>query len=198
MSLVNMYSNKEETLFLDEKVIDDTTYKYLLFLDSNKVKRIIFSYYAILIEKAHKFPILIVINVIILLVISFLYTFRLTKPINRSVEKILDLSNGNYSRRKIKWGIYYDVEKLLNQLVDRLDSNEDERKKLEEMREEWVSNISHDIKTPFTSIIGNAEIMADTEYVDKDDQGNGTLKRSEVNSRFFFVNKKRNLNFLLR
>jgi signal transduction histidine kinase len=172
ISLIDMYSNKEETLFLDEKVIDDTTYTYLLFLDSNKVKRIIYSYDVILIEEAHKFPVLIIGNILILLLMSFLYTFRITKPINRIVEKILNLSNGNYSRNKIKSGIYYDVEKCLNQLVDRLDNNNKKREKLEEMREEWISNISHDIKTPLTSIIGNAEIMADTEYEIDDEKYN--------------------------
>ncbi|AFS78940.1 sensor signal transduction histidine kinase [Gottschalkia acidurici 9a] len=164
VSLVDMYSNKEETLFLDEKIIDDTTYTYLLFLDSNKVKRITYSYDVKLIEKAHKFILLIIINIILVLIISFLYTLKITRPINRIVNKILDLSDGNYSRSKIKRGSYYKVEKCLNQLAYKLHSNEMEREKLEEMRTEWISNISHDIKTPLTSIIGNAEIMADTEY----------------------------------
>lgn len=163
-SLVDMYANGEETLFLDEKIIDDTTYTYLLFLDSNKVKRITYSYDVRLIEKAHKFLLLIIINIIFIFIISFLYTLKITRPINRIVNKILDLSNGNYSRSKVRKGSYYEVEKCLNQLSDRLYNNEKEREKLEEMREEWISNISHDIKTPLTSIIGNAEIMADTEY----------------------------------
>ena len=164
VSLINMYSDEDETLFLGEKNINNTTYTYLLFLSSDKVKRISYSYDVTLIERAHKFPILLIINIILLLIISFLYTLAITKPINRIVNKILDLSNGNYPSSKIKQGIYYKVEEYLNQLADRLHSNEKEREKLEKMREEWISNISHDIKTPLTSIIGNAEIISDTEY----------------------------------
>lgn len=164
VSLIDMYSNKEETLFLAEKTLDNEVYTYLLFLDPNKVKRVSYSYDVKLIEEAHKFPLLIIINLILITIISFLYTLRITRPINRIINKILNLSNGDYRIGKIKKGIYYKVEKCLNELAGRLDCNEKEREMLEKMREEWISNISHDIKTPLTSIIGNAEIMADKEY----------------------------------
>ena len=162
--LINSFNNKSNTLFLDEKTLNNKVYTYLLFLDTNKVKRVNYSYDVNLIEKAHKFPSLIIMNVILLIVISFLYTLTITKPINRIVYKILDLYNGKYSKDKVKLGMYYEVENCLNRLEDKLQSNEKEREKLENMREEWISNISHDIKTPLTSIIGNAEIMGDTEY----------------------------------
>ena len=32
------------------------------------------------------------------------------------------------------------------------------------MKEEWIGNISHDIKTPLASIQGYAEMIKDTEY----------------------------------
>lgn len=32
------------------------------------------------------------------------------------------------------------------------------------MREEWISNISHDIKTPLASIQGYAELIKDKDY----------------------------------
>lgn len=164
VSLIEMYNNEDETLYLNEKKLNDNIYTYLLFLDSNKVKRVVYSYDVILIRKAHKFPILIGLNISLILIMSFLFTLRIAKPINRIIDKIANLSNGNYSRYKIKKGIYFGVEKYLNQLADRLQSNEIERKKLEDMREEWISNITHDIKTPLTSIRGNAEILSDTEY----------------------------------
>lgn len=164
LSLVNMYKNKTVTLFLGEKTLNDTDYTYLLFLDSSKVKRVIYSYDVNLVEKAHKFPILIIINIVLLLLISYLYTLVITKPVNRIIDRILDLYNHNYSIKKVNQGIYYNIESCLNQLSDRLSNSEKERKKLENMREEWISNISHDIKTPLTSIIGNAEIVGDIEY----------------------------------
>src|SRR5699024_12419517 len=43
-------------------------------------------------------------------------------------------------------------------------SNEEERKNLDNMREEWIANISHDIKTPLVSIKGYAETLSNEEY----------------------------------
>lgn len=164
ISLIDMYTDKEETLFLNEKKLNDETYTYLLFMDSNKVNRITYTYDVTSLRKAHHFPLLIGINIALILVMSFLFTSRITKPISRIIDKIVNLSNGNYLRNNINEGIYFNIEEQLNQLGDRLYSNEAERKRLEEMKEEWISNITHDIKTPLTSIMGNAEILADTEY----------------------------------
>ena len=180
VEIINMYTNEEVTLFLDEKSMNHKNYTYLLFLDSSKVKRTTFSYDAKLIRKAHKFPLLIIINVILLSIISFVYTLRIIKPINIIIDKILNLYNGDYCSNKVKYGIYHRVEECLNQLGHRLYSNEREREKLEKMKEEWISNISHDIKTPLTSIIGNAEIMADIDY-EIDDRTRGKCCSTIIN-----------------
>ena len=37
-----------------------------------------------------------------------------------------------------------------------------ERDQLDQMREEWISNVSHDMKTPLASIHGYAELMKDS------------------------------------
>lgn len=164
VALINQYSSEETTLFLSETNLNNKPYTYLLFFDANGIKRISYSYDARLVEQAHRFPILLILNTILIIIISFLYTINITRPINRIMARILVLSDGNYEKHRAKKGIYFKVEACLNQLSDQLKSNEQERKKLEEMREEWISNISHDIKTPLTSIMGNAEIMIDTEY----------------------------------
>ena len=159
-----MYTSEDVTIFLNEKIIEEKNYTYLLFLDANKVNRTTFSYDVELVKRAHKFPILIIINIGLILIMSFLFTLRITKPINRIINKIISLYKGVCLKNNIKQGIYYNVEIKLNELSDRLNSNEIERNKLEEMREEWISNITHDIKTPLTSIMGSAEILSDTEY----------------------------------
>lgn len=60
--------------------------------------------------------------------------------------------------------MYNDLYYSLNNLSDRLQENKRNRKKLDNMREEWISNISHDIKTPLASIQGYAEIIKDEDY----------------------------------
>ncbi len=49
--------------------------------------------------------------------------------------------------------------KKLNSLSYKLKENELERKKIDKMRDEWIANISHDIKTPLSSIKGYAEFL---------------------------------------
>lgn len=60
-------------------------------------------------------------------------------------------------------GVYKTVFENLNELSDTLQSNEAERRKLEKMREEWITNITHDIKTPLSSIKGYSELLQDYE-----------------------------------
>lgn len=40
-----------------------------------------------------------------------------------------------------------------------MQAHDEERNKLEKMRNEWISNVSHDIKTPLASIRGYAELL---------------------------------------
>ena len=61
-------------------------------------------------------------------------------------------------------GIYKDVFHSINILNDKLKASEEERKKTEILREEWIANISHDLKTPLSPIRGYAEILADSKY----------------------------------
>jgi K+-sensing histidine kinase KdpD len=49
-------------------------------------------------------------------------------------------------------------------LTEELRASELERKRLEQMKEEWIVNISHDIKTPLASIQGYAELMRQKDY----------------------------------
>lgn len=58
-------------------------------------------------------------------------------------------------------GVYEDVFRNMNELSLKLDQYEKERNQLDQMREEWISNVSHDMKTPLASIHGYTELMKD-------------------------------------
>lgn len=77
---------------------------------------------------------------------------------------IKKLENEEYDLYYEAKGMYNDLYYSLNNLSDRLQENKRNRKKLDNMREEWISNISHDIKTPLASIQGYAEIIKDEDY----------------------------------
>jgi Signal transduction histidine kinase len=101
---------------------------------------------------------------IAIVIIGYIFSARLSKPIIGIIDGIRSLSTGNYKVEYPEKGLYKDVYKSLNNLSATLRSNEAERKKTETIREEWIANVSHDMKTPIASIKGYAELMSDHDY----------------------------------
>jgi len=52
-----------------------------------------------------------------------------------------------------------EVYEELSPLLERIDRQNKEKEKIEQMRREFSANVSHELKTPLTSISGYAEIM---------------------------------------
>lgn len=108
--------------------------------------------------------ILLSIDAIIALLMGYLFSRQLIKPLDRAIHGIQRLTNGDYTTKLPTKGIYKDVFYNVNHLSEQLASSQKEKDKLEQMREEWISHISHDIKTPLSSIQGYAEIIKDPNY----------------------------------
>jgi len=107
---------------------------------------------------------LLVTPTIVLLFMGYIFGRSLTKPVVDIIHGIQQLSKGNYDVSYTEKGIYKDVYTNLNNLSNQLKLNEREREKTEKMREEWINNLSHDLKTPLSSIKGYSELMADEDY----------------------------------
>ena len=98
--------------------------------------------------------IFILIFSIVALLTSYFLSKRLTAPL-KSVEKIsYKYSKGDFSSRLDNYDVveFNNLSKSLNKMAEELD-------KLEGIRKEFVSNVSHELKTPITSIKGYIEIM---------------------------------------
>lgn len=87
------------------------------------------------------------------------FSKKVTEPMKEVIKGVENLEDGNYDILYEGDGIYKDVKMKLNNLSNKLKQNEIERKKIEVMRNEWISNITHDIKTPLSSIKGYAELL---------------------------------------
>ena len=101
---------------------------------------------------------------IVILVMGYVFGRSLTNPIIEIIRGIQELSKGNYEVFYAEKGIYKEVFTNLNKLSNQLKLNEREREKTEKMRGEWINNLSHDLKTPLSSIKGYSELMADGDY----------------------------------
>lgn len=116
-------------------------------------------------EESFKYHISIIIFVLILMtIVAYIFSRSLVKPMVSVVEDIDDLKNGIYENKKNKQGIFKEVSKNINNLSIILKENEIERKEADKAKEEWIANISHDLKTPLSSIKGYAQLLNGDQY----------------------------------
>lgn len=162
------YMEKElmSTVFIGEKAIDGKRYSYLIGFQNPYLERNIFTYDIRSVGRFLQIGILTVLCVdgFIALCIAYLFGKRLTRPLHALIDGIKQLAHKNYRIRYEAKGIYKDVFYNVNVLSEELRASEAERKKLDRMKEEWIANITHDIKTPLASIQGYAEMMRDKDY----------------------------------
>lgn len=167
---VSLYTHPEITLFAEELIINNEPFTLMLFVEPNIVKRTSYTFDVKQVEQAYNIYWLVGLNLIVLLMFSYIYTRSMSSPIYRIIDRISNLKDGDYHRYDTQKGLFLEVDQNLNQLADRLDLQTKERENQERIREEWISNLSHDIKTPLTSIIGHAELMGDVQFELSDEE----------------------------
>ncbi|MGX4598288.1 sensor histidine kinase [Faecalimicrobium sp. JNUCC 81] len=176
VQLINTYKysgveGNESTVMAAEKNINNYSYTYLIGFPMTKVDKINITTDSDSIGEIISKVILsiIVVDVIVATIIGYIFSKSLTKPVKSIIGGVEDLAGGNYESYYKEKGIYKPVFNKLNNLADTLKENERERKKIESMRNEWVANISHDIKTPLASIKGYAELMSSDYDIEVDE-----------------------------
>ncbi|CAH0300079.1 MULTISPECIES: HAMP domain-containing sensor histidine kinase [Bacillaceae] len=163
VEIVQMYKYKEidaeTTVFVGEA----HDFSYFVGVKDRGIGRYVMSYNYVHILKYINIILLLflTVDIIIALVIGLLFGKRLTTPLNTLIEGIQQLRERRFKKMSIPKGVYEDVFHNMNELSIKLDQYEKERDQLDQMREEWISNVSHDMKTPLASIHGYTELMKD-------------------------------------
>ncbi|MGE6377787.1 sensor histidine kinase [Peribacillus muralis] len=161
--IVQMYKYREidaeTTVFVGEA----HDFSYFVGVKDRGIGRYVFSYNYVHIIKYLNIILLLflTVDIMIALVIGFLFGKKLTSPLHILIEGIQQLRERRFKKMVIPKGVYEDVFHNMNELSVKLDEFEKERAQLDRMREEWISNVSHDMKTPLASIHGYAELMKD-------------------------------------
>ncbi|WP_054027578.1 sensor histidine kinase [Bacillus sp. FJAT-28004] len=170
LDVINYYKYREfdgnTTIYIGEKGSGDRRFSYLMGFDNSYYKRIVLSFDSRDIAKFFQVGsvLILIFDALIALFIGYLFSKKLTKPLFAIIEGIRKLANHDYKIHLEPKGIYKGVLANVNNLSFVLEKSEMERKKHDRMKEEWIANISHDLKTPLASIQGYAEMMENTEY----------------------------------
>jgi signal transduction histidine kinase len=168
--LVHLYTQsstiKGSSLFIEPYTTSNTRYSYIMGFPHTISEKRIFTYN----PSTFKYDILklvlliLIVTGVITFLVSYIFSSNLAKPVIMIIDNIKALSSGDYSGKFPAGGIYSEVNRNLSTLADTLALGENERKKNEQLREEWIANITHDLKTPLSSIKGYAELMQEPEY----------------------------------
>lgn len=109
------------------------------------------------------------IALILAILLAIILSKYFTKPLITINEKSLQLAKGNYlTDFEIKQNDEIgQLANTLNTLANRLQLASEEEIKLETMRQDFIANISHELKTPVTVVRGSLEALVDEVVTDK-------------------------------
>lgn len=105
------------------------------------------------------------VAVVIYYINSFKEYFDLRKY-NKVAKAIETIYNGNYNSFTVEDSEKNDALKMLAHLSDNFEESVRKQVEAEKMQIELVANVSHDLKTPLTSIISYVELLKEEEMSD--------------------------------
>ena len=103
-------------------------------------------------------------------IIALLVDRWINVPIRKVAEGAKKIKDGNFETRieissKDEIG---ELAETMNELATTLESDISNMKKMEQVRTEFLSNVTHELKTPIASIAGYLETLKDGALTDND------------------------------
>jgi len=125
----------------------------------------------------------ILLTILVVATLSIFYAFHFTKPIlamQRATQKMIedDYSVRTNIRQDDEIGI---LAGQIDQLANRLEEARKEQEHVEQMRKDFISNISHEFRTPLTVLRGYTEALKDRLVPQEDTNKYYNLMLKETN-----------------
>ncbi|CAM4088465.1 histidine kinase [Bacillus manliponensis] len=115
-----------------------------------------------------------------LIIVAIWYGTKFGKPLLHMMRWLKNIASGTYEepvnrkgkytrfrrsgREKWSFRLFRDVIHALEHLTATLKKNEAMRQQIEKTREEWITSLTHDLKTPLSSIYGYALLLESKHY----------------------------------
>ena len=117
----------------------------------------------------------ILVPIMLILDVAFIY-WRLIRryrqmQLRHIISELHYIAEGNYDHR-IPFELRGDLNRVvssINGLVDSTVAAIEEERRIEKSKDELITNVSHDIRTPLTSIIGYLGLIEDRQYHSEED-----------------------------
>ncbi|WP_129595822.1 sensor histidine kinase [Anaerophilus nitritogenes] len=168
--LKNPLENRRKYIIRD---LQDQTYLFVTNMVEIKKEPLKFTYIRNITEiyaernKQYKFLFQLELVMFIFMSVSMYFMSRyITKPIYKLIDAIEDITRGNYSNRVEIYGEdeIGTLAKKFNEMTDNLDEKINELEKNTKEKQRFIDNLTHELKTPLTSIIGYADFLRSTKY----------------------------------
>jgi signal transduction histidine kinase len=105
---------------------------------------------------------------------SFMYGRVMSEPLFFYLDWVERLSQGKYNvleiprsrsnKSPIGFRLFHELTEKMRQLSERLSASEIERMELEDLRRDWTSGVTHDLKTPLSYIQGYTTMLLSDEH----------------------------------
>lgn len=107
------------------------------------------------------FLIIFTVNLMVVLMIYLWFSGKLIRSVTPILEGIRNLSTGQHKEIPTK-GVLSEIAENINQTSKILEEQEKQLNKKESARADWITGISHDIRTPLSMAVGYASQLSNS------------------------------------
>ncbi|PDZ00193.1 two-component sensor histidine kinase [Bacillus thuringiensis] len=155
-SVATFVTKKGETLYCLVKVPKKAIkYEYTF---SDKNEEYVYVFYKILLTTIVLFFVFFSMNVYIF---SRQIARKITRPLDKLATGFEEIASEKYDKR-LNYETYFELMQIqhsFNVMSEKLDKIEKEKKKLEETKQKMLVDLSHDLRTPITTVQGYVEAL---------------------------------------
>ncbi|WP_238327634.1 sensor histidine kinase [Paenibacillus gorillae] len=110
-----------------------------------------------------------VAGIILILAFFCFFQWRSYRNLERIGQSVRYISEGNFDDviRVAPRSTFSNLAKDMNVLVERLKNSLDDERRAEQTKNELITNVSHDLRTPLTSVLGYLGLVEQDRYRDE-------------------------------